>query len=113
VLWTPAVVVLDSEGKERYRNEGYLPREEFIAQLDLAIARVAFTHKKFADAEKLYQDVIDRHAGTAAVPEAIYWAAVSHYKGTNDHTVLGEVPEKLKGKYADTIWAKKAIPFEH
>ena len=113
MLWTPTVLILDSDGKERYRNEGYLPREEFMAQLDLAIARVAFMNKKFAEAEKLYKAVIEKHAASMAVPEAIYWAAVSHYKGTNDHTVLGEVPEKLKGKYADTIWAKKAIPFQH
>ena len=106
-------MILDSEGRERYRNEGYLPREEFIAQLDMGIARVAFMHKKFADAEKLYKAVIEKHVGTMAVPEAIYWAAVSHYKATNDHTVLGNVPEKLKKKYADTVWAKKAIPFEH
>jgi hypothetical protein len=113
VLWTPTVVILDTEGKERYRNEGYLPREEFMAQLDLAIARVAFVKKKFADAENLYKAVIEKHAGTAAAPEAIYWAAVCHYKATNDHTALGGVPEKLKGKYGDTIWAKKAIPFQH
>jgi hypothetical protein len=106
-------VILDSEGRERYRNEGYLPRGEFMAQLDLGIARVAFTHKKFADAEKLYNALLEKHAATKAVPEAIYWAAVCHYKATNDHNVLGEIPAKLKAKYADTIWAKKAIPFEH
>jgi hypothetical protein len=113
VLWTPTVVILDSDGRERYRNEGYLPREEFVAQLDLAIARVAFMRKKFAEAEKLYKAVIDRHAETLAVPDAIYWTAVSHYKATGDHSVLGRIPEQLKGKYASTIWAKKAIPFEH
>ena len=84
-----------------------------MAQLDLAIARVAFMSKKFADSEKFYKAVIEKHAATMAVPEAIYWAAVTHYKATNDHTALGEVPEKLKKKYADTIWAKKAIPFQH
>jgi hypothetical protein len=113
VLWTPTVLILDSDGKERYRNEGYLPREEFVAQLDLALARVAFTHKKFGDAEKLYKAVIEKHADSTAVPEAIYWSAVCHYKGTNDHTVLAEIPEKLKGQYANTVWAKKAIPFQH
>jgi len=41
----------------------------------------------------------------------VYWKAVSHYKGTNDHTVLGEVPKTLQQKYPDSVWAKKAIPW--
>jgi hypothetical protein len=107
------VLILDGEGKERYRMEGYLPREEFVAQLDMGTARVTFMHKKFADAEKLYNDIIQKRAGTTAIPEAIYWANVCHYKATNDHTALGKIPEALKGKYDNSIWAKKAIPFQH
>ena len=41
----------------------------------------------------------------------VYWKAVSHYKGTNDHTVLGEVPKTLQQKYPNSVWAKKAIPW--
>ena len=32
--WTPTLVVLDPDGTERYRFEGYLPAREFLAQLD-------------------------------------------------------------------------------
>src|SRR5947209_4209803 len=28
-----------------------------------------------------------------------YWRAVSHYKATNDHTVLGKVAEELRSSY--------------
>src|SRR5689334_6816478 len=34
VNWTPTVLILDSQGKERHRIEGYLPKEEFEAQLE-------------------------------------------------------------------------------
>jgi hypothetical protein len=51
------VVILDSDGDERFRIEGYLPKHEFRAQLELALARVAFMNKKWAEAEK-YPDSI-------------------------------------------------------
>jgi outer membrane protein assembly factor BamD (BamD/ComL family) len=105
------VLVLDENGKERHRIEGYLPKEEFAAQLLLGLARVAFMQKKWADSEKLYDEIIQKYPNTEAAPEAIYWKAVSHYKGTNDHTVLGEVPKTLQHKYPKSVWVKKAIPW--
>jgi len=54
---------------------------------------------------------LQKYPNSEAAPEAVYWKAVSHYKGTNDHTVLGEVPKTLKQKYPNSVWAKKAIPW--
>jgi len=107
VLWTPTVLVLDSKGVERHRIEGYLPTDEFRAQLEVALARVAFMNKKWADAEQRYAAVLERYPNSKSAPEALYWKGVSHYKGTNDHTVLGELPGEFQQKYADSIWAMK------
>ena len=108
MLWTPTVLVLDSTGAERYRIEGYLPKPEFTAQLEMGLARNTFMHKQWADAERRYDAIARNYPESPTAPEAIYWRAVAHYKGTNDHTVLGEVPKQLAGKYADSIWAEKA-----
>lgn len=107
------MVILDSNGKERARIEGYLPQEEFRAQLELALSRVAFMSKQFAEAEKRYAAVLDRYPNTHAAPEALYWKGVSHYKATNDHTVLGELPEQFRQKYPNSIWALKTAAWEH
>ena len=88
-VWTPTILILDSKGVERYRIEGYLPKDWFRARLEMGIARVAFMHKKFADAQKLYAEIVDRFGNLAVAAEALYWRAVSQYKATNDHTVLG------------------------
>lgn len=112
-VWTPTVVVMDSEGVERFRIEGYLPKEEFRAELEMGLARVALMHKQWADAERRYAQVVERYPDSKVTPEAIYWKGVSRYKETNDHTVLGEVPEQLKGKYADSLWALKASVWSH
>jgi len=110
-VWTPSTLILDENGKERHRIEGYLPKDEFAAQLLLGVARVAFMQKKWKDAEALYSQILNDYPKSTAAPEAVYWKAVSHYKATNDHTVLGEVPKTLQQKYPNSVWAKKAIPW--
>ena len=80
------------------------------ARLEMGIARVAFMHKKFADAQKLYAEVVDRFGNLAVAAEALYWRAVSQYKATNDHTVLGEVAKELSEKYPDDEWTLKSLP---
>ena len=104
---------MDSAGVERYRIEGYLPKNWFRARLQMGLARVAFMHKKFADAEKIYAAVIEERGDTGVVPEAIYWRGVCHYKATNDHTVLGEVAPELAEKYPDNEWTLKSDPWAH
>jgi hypothetical protein len=111
--WTPTVLILDSGGDERWRIEGYLPKEEFRAQLELGLARVAFMQKQWAEAERRYAEVLGRYPDSKAAPEALYWKGVSHYKATNDHTVLGELPGQFKEKYPESIWALKTAAWSH
>ena len=113
VAWTPAVVIMDSRGVERMRIEGYLPKDEFRAQLELGLARVAFMKKDWADAEQRYAQILDRYPQSQAAPEALYWKGVSNYKATNDHMVLGELPQQFKEKYPDSVWAMKTAAWEH
>jgi TolA-binding protein len=98
---------------ERYRIEGYLPTAEFRAQLEIGLARVAFMSKDWATAEEKYTAVLDRYPNSKAAPEALYWKGVSHYKATNDHTVLGQLPDQFQQKYPDSIWAIKTEAWRH
>ena len=107
------MVILDPNGKERYRIEGYLPTEEFRAQLELGLARVAFMSKNFADAERRYAAVLERFGQSKSAPAALYWKGVSRYKVTNDHTVLSELPAQFREHYPDSIEALKSAPWEH
>lgn len=104
---------MDSAGTERYRIEGYLPKNWFRARLEMGLARVEFMHKKFADAEKIYAGIAERRGDTSVAAEAIYWRGVCHYKATNDHTMLGEVAKELIEKYADDEWTLKSVPWAH
>ena len=112
-VWTPSVLILDPNGKERYRLEGYLPKDEFRAHLEMGLARVAFMSKDWATAEDRYTAVLQRYPNSKAAPEALYWKGLSHYKSTNDHTVLSELPEQFQEKYPDSIWALKTAAWMH
>jgi hypothetical protein len=110
-VWTPTVLILDSEGKERVRLEGYLANNDFTAALMNGLGRIAFVRKKYADAERLYGDVITRFANTHFDAEAMYWRAVSQYSASHDHTVLGKAAEELRSSCPFSVWASKAIPW--
>ena len=104
---------MDSEGVERYRIEGYLPKNWFRARLEMALARVQFMHKRFADAEKLYAALSEQDGDIGVAPEAIYWRAVCQYKATNDHTVLEPAANELSQKYPGDEWMLKSVPWAH
>lgn len=106
------MLILDSNGKERFRLEGYLPKDEFRAQLELSLALVAFMNKRWREAEERYAQVLERHTNSHAAPEALYWKGVSRYKVTNDHKVLGELPEQFN-QYPDSIYALKTLAWIH
>lgn len=71
------MLLLDGEGKERARLEGYLPNRDFVAGLIGGLGPIAFVQKKHADAERWCRDVVARLSDSHGVPEAIYWRAVS------------------------------------
>ena len=106
--WTPTTLIVDSEGNERHRIEGFLPADDFLAQLTLGLAKSAFARGSFSDAERLYREVVDKYPNTEGAAEALYWAGVSRYKGTGDASALGETARAFSSRYTDTSWAKKA-----
>ena len=106
--WTPTILELDSEGVERHRIEGFLPNDEFLAQLMLGRAQIAFAQQQWDEAEKRFREIVDKFPNTDAAPEALYWAGVSQYKGTNNNVFLKNTASAFRERYQDTTWAKKA-----
>ena len=76
--------------------------------MELGLARVSFIKKKWADAEKVYNEIVKKRPETAAAPEALYWAGVSRYQASHDPTNLVRTAQEFKQKYQQSIWAEKA-----
>ena len=107
-LWTPTVLELDYDGVEHYRVEGFLPNDDFLAQVMLGRAHMDFKQGKFPEAETRFREIVEKFPDTDAGSEALYWAGVSRYKATRDNTALKETAQAFKTHYQDSSWAKKA-----
>jgi hypothetical protein len=106
--WTPTILMLDPQGEERFRIEGFLPPDEFLGQLMLGRAQIAFAQQNWDEAERRFREVVNKFPDTDAAPEALYWAGAARYKGRNDAGALRQTAAAFKDRYQDTSWAKKA-----
>ena len=104
-------MVTDPEGNERWRLEGYLPKDDFLAFLKMGIARVAFAKKDWAAAEKWFADVMERHANSFYAPQAIYYRGVSKYSASHEHDELANTAATLIEQFPSTEWQLRSIPW--
>jgi hypothetical protein len=106
--WTPTQIILDAQGEERYRIEGFLPKDDYLAQLTMGLGRLDFERGDFTAAAREFDDVLVRHPGATSAPEARYWAGVSRYKGSNDAGALKQTAQDIAARWPESEWAKKA-----
>lgn len=102
---------MDSEGKERWRLEGYLPRNEFQTYLELGLARVAFMKKDWGAAETHFAKVLDEHPDSKFVPEAIYYRGVCRYSASHDGSELANTSTTLNEKFPGNQWQLRSLPW--
>ena len=110
-VWTPTVMVMDPDGEERWRLEGYLPKEEFRAYLELGLARVAFMKKDWATAESHFANIAENSPESKYAPEAVYYRGVSRYSASHDGADLANTAAALKEKFEGNEWQLRSIPW--
>jgi len=106
--WTPTILVLDRDGVEHHRIEGFLPADDLLAQLMLGRAHMAFQQQQWQEAERRFREIVDQLPHTDAAPEALYWVGVAPYKATGDPATLKATARAFSTRYQDSTWAKKA-----
>ncbi len=110
-VWTPTVLILDADGEERWRLEGYLPKEEFRANIEMGLGRVAFMKKDWAAAEQHFNAVAENNADSKFAAQAVYYRGVSRYSASHDGAELGNTAKALAEKYEGTEWQLRSIPW--
>jgi hypothetical protein len=108
VLWTPTQILLDADGVEWHRIEGFLPVNDFLAQLDLGLGKHHFHHEDYGKAESVFRGVCEAFRDSGAGPEACYWAGVAAYKDSKDAGHLARTAKLLSEKFPENEWARKA-----
>ena len=106
--WTPTVLIVDRDGHERHRIEGFLPADEFLHQLEIGAAHAAFARQDHGDAERRFRDIVNKYPESDVAAEALYWAGVSKYKATGDPSSLKDTAHAFGERYQRSTWAKKA-----
>lgn len=107
-LWTPTIVILDPDGVERHRIEGFLTAEDFLAELEVGRGKVAFARGDYAAANRIFASVRDQFPKTSAAPPAVYWEGVAGYKSSKDPNFLKDAASRLKETYSQSEWATKS-----
>ena len=108
VQWTPTILIVDADGHERHRIEGFLPADDFLSQIDLGLGHAAFKRGDYGQAEASFRDVARKYPKTDAAPEALYWAGVAKYRSSDDPAALKETAGLVSREYPESTWAKKA-----
>ena len=106
--WTPTTLIVNHSGAEQHRVEGFLPVDDFLAQL------------KLASPMRGSVEVCSPRPNSSSRPS---WKsirppkprqrrstgrALRAFKALNDPTALRATAEEFRNRYTDTSWAKKA-----
>ncbi|MGH9326431.1 MAG: tetratricopeptide repeat protein [Terriglobia bacterium] len=105
--WTPTVIVSEPDGTERYRFSGFLPADDFLAELRLGLAKAAFSRGEYDAAAKGFRETLEKYPQSGVAAEAMYWAGASDYKATGKPDHLREAGQQLQARFPDSPWAKK------
>ena len=111
VQWTPALMIIDHNGKEHHRTVGFMGVEELIPSILLGIGNAYFNNAQFQEALDCYDKILNQYPASDSTQEAIFQTGVSRYKSTNNPMPLKEAYEKLNDEYPDCIF--QTIPATH
>ena len=99
---------MDEDGTERHRIEGFLPVDDFLAQLRLGLGKRDFENARYDAAKRHFAEVARAHPDSGAAAEARYWAGVAEYKETNNPAPLKTAAQDLKARWPESEWTKKS-----
>jgi hypothetical protein len=106
-IWTPDVRILNHDGYELYRWDGFLPPAEFTARALCGFGMAYLRLKRFDRAEAVYIDVLKRFSTTYAAPEAQYYLGVARYRRDPQSDELLTQWANLRSRYPDSEYRVK------
>ncbi|NUN23538.1 MAG: thioredoxin family protein [Candidatus Jettenia caeni] len=107
LLWAPTVIVLDLNGTDYHRFNGFLPPDEFIPQLEFGIAKMALEKQDLKAAKIQFTSVVEKYPQSDIAPEAQYWVGVVDFQLTHDVSTEINAWKKIQEHYPGSIWARK------
>ncbi len=103
-VWTPDIRILDNDGYELYRWNGYLPPFEYVPQLLAGVGQAYLRKHDEPKAASVFERVIREYPTSAVAPEAEYYYAVSKYKQSHKPEDLMGNWDRLRRDHPESIW---------
>ena len=108
IAWTPTFLIQDSGGRVHRKLVGYIPADDFLAQLKFSKGIVFFEKERHEEAAKWFRKVIEEYPNAGVTPETIYFLCVAEYKKTHEASALRRAYDTLLEKYPQSEWARRA-----
>jgi hypothetical protein len=102
-LWTPTMAFLTGQQEIR-RAVGYVPPDDFLAELEMALGQIDLLHQDFDRAFANFRHAADAYQS----PEALFWTGVAAFKRARTFDALRPVWDELEAKHPGSTWAKRA-----
>jgi thiol-disulfide isomerase/thioredoxin len=108
-LWTPTFFIFSSDQQELKRSTGFMPPNQFRAELDLGLA---FNHmRRWENQAALFilESLYNYAEQSTLKEEALYWAGVAaFYAHQKSQEHLSTYWNRLLEKYPGSLWSERA-----
>jgi TolA-binding protein len=90
------------------RTIGFLPPDDFLAELRLALGLAALARARNETALPALRAVADLHPRSHVAGEALFWAGIAAFRAAErDKAALRDAWEPLWERYPDSTWAQR------
>jgi hypothetical protein len=111
VRWTPKIIILDPKGKEHQSTLGFMGPENFIASIELGLAKVDFDLGNIENCRRHLDKILTGLPKSSSAPEAVFLEGVTAFKISGSAEALKGAYNKLQEKYPDSEWTERASPY--
>ncbi|MCU0587665.1 MAG: hypothetical protein MUF52_05865 [Syntrophobacteraceae bacterium] len=111
VVRTPCLILLEPRDGEIHRGVGFMAPEEFLAFVQLGLAKLSYGRGAFEAAMDLLQGLFRSHPASPSLVEAIVVRGRCRYRYTHDPRHLKEAHEQLRGEYPESEWVRRTLQY--
>jgi hypothetical protein len=101
-----------ADGRSAHEHVGFLPPDEFLAELELGVAKVSLKRREYGTAAEWLTRIRDQRPTSHVAAEAAYWAAVAVYNESGQKDGLLKNWRTLRLRYPDSVWRWKQMIYE-
>jgi hypothetical protein len=108
---TPCLIILDEDGNEHHRANGFLAPEEIIATIRLGMAKTGYNRQSYDLAIQVLDELLEDHSTSNSSAEAIYVRGLCRYKSTHDYRYLKDAYQQLALSFPKSEWTMRTFHY--